>query len=201
MRNKGDFFNGCFAPDMSSAMGGMLGGFGKRKTDWSGGSGPFTAQYFTSPSLPRHTIYAPKKADASKKLPLIVWANGACGTDGAGYANFLTEIASHGFMIIASGAPSKPWGGSGKGGGGLGGEKSRAIWLTQGLDWAEKGADGGKFGQVDMTKVAAAGQSCGGVEAYSASVYEPRVKLITSKNTSFSLLYGSSWISLEYWSD
>ena len=60
-------------------------------------------------------------------------------------------------------------------------EKSRASWLTQAIDWAEKGAAGGKFGNVDMAKVAAAGQSCGGVEAYSASVYDPRVKLITSE--------------------
>lgn len=34
-----------------------------------------------------------------------------------------------------------------------------------------------------MEKVGAAGQSCGGVEAYSASVLEPRVKVVGIYNT------------------
>jgi hypothetical protein len=36
--------------------------------------------------------------------------------------------------------------------------------LTQSIDWAEKGAAGGKYGLVDMSKVGVGGQSCGGVE-------------------------------------
>jgi hypothetical protein len=63
------------------------------------------------------------------------------------------------------------------------GEKSRAIQLTQGIDWAEKGAAGGTYGEVDITKIGVGGQSCGGVEAYSASVYDPRVKVIAIHNT------------------
>jgi hypothetical protein len=129
------------------------------RKDWSGGSGPYNAKYFTNPSLPNHTIYAPKVPVPGKKMPLIVWANGACATNGAGFSNFLTEISSHGFMIIANGPPASPWGQGGSLGGMMGGDKTRAVQLTQSIDWAEKGAAGGKYGEVDITKVGAAGQS------------------------------------------
>lgn len=64
---------------MGAAIGSILtggkdgGGISKAKQDWSGGSGPFKAQYFTDPSLPLHTIYAPKAVVPGKKLPLLVW--------------------------------------------------------------------------------------------------------------------------------
>ena len=169
---------------MGSAMGGLR-DLGKSTSDWSGGTGPYSAKFFTDPSLPKHTIYAPKSPPKGKKLPLIVWGNGACGTDGAGFSNFLTEIASYGFIAIANGSPKKAWGSPG---GGLNlaatqGEKTRASQLTEAIDWAVKGAAGGKFGEVDVTKIGAGGQSCGGVEAYSASVYDPRVKVIGIFNT------------------
>lgn len=154
--------------------------------DWSGGSGQYKAQFFTDASLPKHTIYTPKAPLQNKKLPLIVWANGGCGMDGTAFSNFLTEIASHGFLIVANGSPKKTWGADGAPSGleGVdGGDQSRASMLTKAIDWAEKGAAGGKFGAVDMNRVAAAGQSCGGVEAYSASIYEPRVKLVGIFNT------------------
>src|ERR1700760_3567067 len=54
------------------------------------GSGPYPAHMFTDPSLPKHTIYAPKTAP-NIKMPFIGWGNGACGTNGAGYQNMLTE--------------------------------------------------------------------------------------------------------------
>jgi hypothetical protein len=64
---------------MGSAIGSILnggkdgGGISKAKQDWSGGSGPFNAKYFTDSSLPNHTIYAPKTPIPGKKLPLLVW--------------------------------------------------------------------------------------------------------------------------------
>jgi hypothetical protein len=114
-----------------------------------------------------------------------MWGNGACGTDSAGFSNFLTEIASYGFIAIANGAPKKTWGSAG---GGINiaatqGEKTRANQLTEAIDSVEKGAAGGKYSEVDMAKIGAGGQSCGGVEAYSASIYEPRVKALGIFNT------------------
>jgi hypothetical protein len=161
------------------------GGISRAKADYSGGSGPFNARYFTDASLPQHTIYAPKTVIKGKKLPLIVWGNGACGANGAGFANFLTEIASYGFLIVANGNPKAEWG---KGGAASlasanGEEKTRAIQLLQSIDWAAAGAAGGKFGEVDMSKLAAAGQSCGGVQAYSAAYSDPRIKVLAIFNT------------------
>jgi hypothetical protein len=63
------------------------------------------------------------------------------------------------------------------------GDKSRAIQLTEAIDWAFKGAAAGKYGEVNTDYIGAAGQSCGGVEAYSASVLEPRVKVVGIYNT------------------
>jgi hypothetical protein len=156
-------------------------GRGKSMQDWSGGSGPYKAQYFADPSLPFHTIYAPKSPVKGRKLPLIAWGNGGCGTDGASFSNYLTEIASHGYLVVANGAPSGPWGGGKRGLGGFN-EHSRASQLTQSIDWAEKGS-AAKYGEVDMQKIGVAGQSCGGVEAYSASVLDPRVKVTGIFNT------------------
>ncbi|KAE9971716.1 hypothetical protein EG328_005445 [Venturia inaequalis] len=190
----GDFFNPCYAPNVGAGMGSILsggkdgGGIGKAKQDWSGGSGPFNARYSTDPSLPLHTIYAPKVVVPGKKLPLLVWANGACATNGATFTNLLTELSSHGILIIATGSPKTPWGtpipnytstllsptSS---------DKSRAIQLTEAIDWAFRGAAEGKYGSVDLDRVGAAGQSCGGVEAYSASVFEPRVRVVGIYNT------------------
>jgi dienelactone hydrolase len=121
--------------------------------------------------------------DPSVKLPLFVWGNGACGADGSGFSNFLTEIASHGFMVIASGAPKHPFGDTaGKGPAALlastSGDKTRAYQMTEAINWAFDGAAGGKLGAVDTSKIATAGQSCGGLEAYSAAYKDSRVKLI-----------------------
>jgi len=157
----------------------------RAKADYSGGSGPFNARYFIDASLPNHTIYAPKTVVAGRKLPLIVWGNGACGANGAGFSNFLTEIASHGFMIVANGDPKVEWGKAGAASlvSANEGDKTRAVQLTQSVDWAVSGAAGGKYGEVDMSNVAAAGQSCGGVQAYSAGYSDKRVKLLAIFNT------------------
>jgi dienelactone hydrolase len=42
---------------------------------------------------------------------------------------------------------------------------------------------GAKYGNIDTTKIAAAGQSCGGLEAYSASYHDDRIKLTVLFNS------------------
>src|SRR5207244_6311923 len=39
----------------------------------------------------------------TKKLPVLLWANGSCLYAGNRYRQFLTEIASHGYLVIAGG--------------------------------------------------------------------------------------------------
>jgi endo-1,4-beta-xylanase len=61
--------------------------------------------------------------------------------------------------------------------------------LTESMDWiTKKNGDGGKYGKLDKTKFAAAGQSCGGMEAMTVSG-DPRVKLTGMFNSG---LFGSS---------
>jgi dienelactone hydrolase len=43
------------------------------------------------------------------------------------------------------------------------------------MDWVTQGKDAGKYGTIDKNKMAAAGQSCGGMEAMSVS-NDPRIK-------------------------
>lgn len=49
--------------------------------------------------------------------------------------------------------------------------------LIQSLDFVTKNAGQGKYANVDASRIAAAGQSCGGLEAYETAA-DPRVKAI-----------------------
>jgi hypothetical protein len=137
------------------------------------GTGPYPAQVWPAdPSLPVHTIYAPKNAPKDVKLPVLVWANGGCANSGLGFQNFLREIASHGFIAVANG-----------GAGGMGFGQTKMTAMAETLDWVMKGAGGGKYGQVDSSKIATAGQSCGGLESLSASYHDDRVKTTMVMNS------------------
>ncbi|MFD6566073.1 cellulose binding domain-containing protein [Micromonospora profundi] len=128
-----------------------------------GGSGPYPADYETSATLANHTIFRPQTLP-SERLPIFVWGNGGCSANGLSQGNFLREIASHGFLAIANGAPN----GSGS---------TNSQMLTQSIDWAvaENSRQGSKyFNRLDTSKVAVAGFSCGGLEAYAVSG-DPRV--------------------------
>src|SRR6202789_1233900 len=69
------------------------------------GTGKYPALKEMVDSLPNHVIYRP--ADLTKlgkeKLGVLAWGNGGCAADGAGGRFHLTEIASHGYLAIASG--------------------------------------------------------------------------------------------------
>ena len=69
------------------------------------GTGPFKAIMEVDPTLAKHTVYRPNDMSAvgSAKLPIMAWGNGACSADGNSFRLFLTEIASHGYLIIANG--------------------------------------------------------------------------------------------------
>jgi dienelactone hydrolase len=156
------------------------------------GTGEYPAHMVSDPTLPGHTIYAPK-SPPSVKMPVIVWGNGGCIANGASFQGFLTEIASHGYLVVANGASgAAAKGGKGskagkaKASGGLlsmlGGSSTQVSDLVASINWVEKGL-AAKYGNIDATKIAAAGQSCGGLEAYSASYHETRVKLTVLFNS------------------
>ncbi|KAJ4394765.1 hypothetical protein N0V93_003985 [Gnomoniopsis smithogilvyi] len=75
-----------------------------------GGSGLYApASYLTHPSLPDHTIYTPhpNALRADERLPVLIWANGMSLAWGLMFSTFLREIASHGYIVIANGAPGE----------------------------------------------------------------------------------------------
>jgi hypothetical protein len=116
----------------------------KLKAAATAGSGPYPARRFQDPAFPRHTLYAPKDAPKGLKMPFIAWGNGACGTNGIEYENFLLEIASHGYFISADGVP-----------GGLPGQ-SKMSDMADSLNFAlNGGAD--KYGAIDKDKIVTAG--------------------------------------------
>jgi hypothetical protein len=107
---------------------------------------------------------------------------GGCQSDGSRFANFLAEIASHGFMVLASGPLLMPLGT-------IEGRDSLTLMnvksvsapvysLIEAVNWAFAGAAGGKYGVPNTFKIVAADQSCGGMQTYSAAYKDDRIKLI-----------------------
>ena len=71
-----------------------------------GGTGPYKALMFEAPDFAAHTVFAPQDLSAfgkKNKLPVLVWGNGACTNSPWEHFKFLNEIASHGFLVIATG--------------------------------------------------------------------------------------------------
>ena len=111
------------------------------------------------PKLATHTIYRPSELSMDKH-PVLVWGEGGCAKNGLMFPEYLSEIASHGFVVIADGPPvARPAGGpngpaagaapaaggAGAGGpppGGAGPPANRASMvngtaLVAALDWLE----------------------------------------------------------------
>lgn len=139
-----------------------------------GGSGPYPAIVEGDPGVPGHTVYRPESLSAfgkDKPLPVVAWGNGGCANSSQMHANFLVEIASQGFLVVAIGPFKSPGGASMQGGG------TKSAQLLEALEWAtaENARRESKYyGKVDPTKFAAAGMSCGGLQALEVSP-DPRV--------------------------
>ncbi|MGZ5945477.1 MAG: alpha/beta hydrolase [Caulobacteraceae bacterium] len=150
------------------------------------GNGPYAALSEAAPGLATHTLYRPRDLGSVKgqKLPIVLWANGACANDNRHFKPFLTEIASHGYFIVAIGpydpaplpsrpvtpepaAPTPP----------PGEDPTKSSQLIDALNWAqaENGRVGSPFkGLLAIDKVAVMGQSCGGLQALDVSP-DPRI--------------------------
>ena len=82
-------------------------------------TGPMAVVVEHDPGLATHTIYRPKDL-ANRRHGVLVWGEGACAKNGLTFPEYLSEIASHGFVIIADGPPVQRAGGPGPGAGGPG---------------------------------------------------------------------------------
>ena len=147
---------------------------------------PAMAKYYdvvreAAPGLPGWTVYRPANltSDIKGRLPIVVWSNGACTITNDGYVYFLTQIAAHGFVVVAFGAPDEHTSPNGQ---------AEADRLTKAIDWATSPPGHGGpayFNQLDASKVATAGHSCGGVDAEYSAVTDPRVKTSVILNSGF----------------
>jgi dienelactone hydrolase len=83
-------------------------------------------------------------------------------------APFLLQLASQGIVVIANGDPEDPKkGGTFASYGAYG--RSTSKFLIESIDWAQKNVGESKWEHIDTSRIAAAGQSCGGTEVYEAA--------------------------------
>jgi len=137
-----------------------------------GGTGPFKAIMVSESSLPTPTVFRPSDVGAAtkkRKLPIIVWGNGACANSPWEHVNFLSEVASYGFMVIAIGPMPKE--------GERTRERSASSQMTDAINWAitqNKDKDSRYYGKLDILEIAVSGMSCGGLQALETAP-DPRV--------------------------
>ena len=146
-----------------------------------GGTGKYSAVMTTQASLPTHTVFRPKdisKFGKNEKLPVIAWGNGACFNSPWEHVNFLSEVASHGFLVIAIGVMPKESGEQVK-------DRSKSTQLVDAIDWAiaqNNDKNSPFYQKIDVKKIAVSGMSCGGLQTLEVSS-DPRVSTVVVCNS------------------
>lgn len=128
-----------------------------------GGTGPYKALMTEAADLPEHTIIMPQDLSAFDKnhpLPVLVWGNGACANSPFEHINFLNEIASHGYLVLATGEipMTDEW---------YHGPMSRSEQQVESMDWAYQqnaNPESPLYGKIDVKNLCVAGMSCGGLQ-------------------------------------
>ncbi len=137
-----------------------------------GGTGAYSALMLTENTLTTHTIFRPKDLSAfgeKNKLPIIAWGNGACANSPWEHINFLSEVASHGFLVVAIGPMPQE--------GQRGGGRSTSSQLVDAINWAiaqNSDKTSPYYNKIDITKIAVSGMSCGGLQTLEMAP-DPRV--------------------------
>ena len=160
------------------------------RTVEDGGTGSYSAIMSTDNSLPTHTIFRPKDLSAfgkQNKLPIIGWGNGACANSPWEHVNFLSEVASHGFLVIAIGPMPQE--------GEKGGGKSTSSQMTDAINWAiaqNSDKNSPLFNTIDVSKIAVSGMSCGGLQTLETAP-DPRVTTTVVCNSGIFINPGSGF--------
>ena len=145
-----------------------------------GGTGEYKAIMISEPSLATHTVFRPQDLSAfgkKNKLPIIAWGNGACANSPWEHVNFLNEVASHGFLVIAIG-PMPAEGEQGRG-------RSQSSQLADAIDWAiaqNSDKNSPYYKKVDVENIAVSGMSCGGLQTLEMAP-DPRVTTVVVCNS------------------
>ena len=73
----------------------------------NGGTGEYKSAAIGDASLPTHMIYRPLDLKgyvaANGKIPVLLYANGACANNSLEMSRLLSEVASYGYLILAIG--------------------------------------------------------------------------------------------------
>lgn len=129
----------------------------------NGGEGNYKAIMVQVEGFNDHTVFFPQdlsKFNAKNPLPVLVWGNGACSNSPWEHYRFLNEIASHGYLVVATGYFPKndlPFEGA----------MSTPEQQVQSIDWAiAQNADKNSplYSKVNVKAICAAGMSCGGLQ-------------------------------------
>ncbi|TXS90256.1 hypothetical protein FV139_18535 [Parahaliea maris] len=142
------------------------------------GTGPYPARAIYDKSLQTDTLYFPVSLP-QEPMPLLLWGNGGCRDNGLRYSQFLREVASHGFFVIASGHPRferevRP----------RGTPKDDSApdplsalpdttveQILAAIDWADqqnRDESSPYFRKIDTGRIGVMGTSCGGLQAIAA---------------------------------
>ncbi len=136
---------------------------GKSRVVEDGGTGPYKAVMKEEASLKAHTVFVPQdlsKFGGKEKLPVLVWGNGACTNSPWEHYKFLNEIASYGFIVLATGyipMDETPYRGP----------MSTTEQQIESIDWIiAQNADKQSpyYGKIDTKNICVAGMSCGGLQ-------------------------------------
>ena len=147
----------------------------------NGGTGAYKAIMKEVPGLKEHTVFCPQdlsQFDVQHPLPVLVWGNGACANSPFEHMNFLNEIASHGYLVLATGIipMDDEW---------YKGPMSRSEQQIESIDWAiAQNADPESpfYQKIDVKSICVSGMSCGGLQTL-FNCADPRIKSLMICNS------------------
>ena len=153
----------------------------KQKIVEDGGTGMYKAVMKEEASLPAHTVFVPQdlsKFNDTNKLPVLVWGNGACINSPWEHFKFLNEIASHGYIVVATGyipMEEQPYNGP----------RSTTQQQIESIDWVvaqNNDPSSPYYNKIDVNNICAAGMSCGGLQTlYNCA--DPRITTLMICNS------------------
>ncbi len=121
--------------------------------------------------LPGYHVFRPTDLDATgAPLPVVVWANGGCVRFDGVWQPLLRSWAAAGYFVVSIAAP--PDGPTNPA------DVTSAADQALAIDWAEKqnSLPGGPFtNRLDLDRVVAAGNSCGGITTIALTASDSRV--------------------------
>lgn len=147
----------------------------------NGGRGPYKAIMKEEASLKAHTIFVPQDLSsfhAGKPLPVLVWGNGACANSPFEHYLFLNEIASYGYLVVATGYMPEE-------GERYHGPMSTTEQQIESIDWVfaqNTDTESPYYQKIDVNNIALAGMSCGGLQAL-FNCADPRIKTLMVCNS------------------